>query len=156
VTVVDGSTAIGIFRDPACAEQAVRMLELIGFPAGHIGLFSPGARRGLSHSGAAERAAGRAAAWVGAGLAAAMGLLALGLVLVGGRPALAASGAGVGMLLGAVVAARCVLAHTGRRPPACFAERTVVTVKTGSRFDLAVAALRRCEAAEAVARKPAG
>jgi hypothetical protein len=142
---VDASTAIGIFRDPTRAEQAVRMLELIGFPAEHIGLFGPGARQEPCRPGAAERAAVHAAAWVGAGLAAAV-LLALGLVLVGARPALAAGGAGLGLLLGALVPLKLVLAPT-RRPHDYFAERTVVTVQAGSRFDLAVAALRRCEAA---------
>lgn len=148
-------TVVGVFRDRAAAERAVRDLEAAGFSHGQIGVVAPHeGEPGVDVSTAPEyethAGSGAAAgAVVGGVLGAAAALLipGIGPVVAGGILAAALGGAAVGVVAGGIVGALVGMGVPEEEAHYYEGEfkagRTLVTVRARERYDEARDILRR-------------
>jgi uncharacterized protein (TIGR02271 family) len=151
------TTVVGVFENAHDAQQAIKELRQMGFREDQIGLAAHQQAQSTSANTTDEGNAGTGAmtgALAGAGLGAAWSLAAIaglipaiGPVIAGGTLAAVLAGAGLGAA--AVGLAGALIGMGIPEQEAQFYEeefksgRTVVTVKCDSRYDEAVAILRR-------------
>ncbi len=158
MNAADRNTAVGVFADRTRAEHAVDALRSGGFEADQIGLVIPDAPDKIEvppldpGTKAGEGAAAGAVAGVALGglLGAALSNLVLpgvGPILVGGLLAAALGGAALGGagggLLGALIGMKIPEEEARHYEREFHSGRSLVTVRADSRYEEAVAILRR-------------